>query len=254
MTWRVLLSISGLVSAMLVAACSGDGSEAAPEEAAGTAGDSSDDVGSSSGGSRGGSGGAAAGSSGSAGKPSTATGGGGSGSGGSNGSGLGGSGGDESPSGGAPDGSAGDGNEPNGAVSPTCGAGNYDAGDGCMTCPALPSPNATSAIACEDYISALHTGEGELVLALDLPIHEPFAGEVSIDWVSESVPGTAVVAWEYSFPLESFVFYLPIEARYASEFTLSAWPFSDACGFKFNASAFELRWDGVDSWQCGEMP
>jgi len=159
------------------------------------------------------------------------------------------------PSAGAPSGQAGDGNAPAGPVS-ACGAGNFDSGaEGCMACPPLPQPSPTTSVDCSYFDSASRNGDGNLLLALrTLPVHEPFEGVLDVAWSSEGLPGTASVTWQYSTTLRSFVFYLPVEARYADEISLGSWAFTDACGFSFAAADYRVYWDGVESWQCGQEP
>ncbi|HYP90591.1 MAG TPA: hypothetical protein VEQ59_20615 [Polyangiaceae bacterium] len=254
MTWRVLGSLACVVAVALAVSCSSDDDRSTPDEtAAGAAGEAPTTSGGSSslpqagggGKASGGSAGAAAGTA-----SSSADAGG---AGATGGAAVGGAAG-ESASGGAPDGTGGEPNAPSGAVSPTCGTGKYDAGTpGCVACPAPPSTNEAVAIDCSDYAASEHDGNGDLLLDLGvLAVHEPFVGQVEIRWLAEDIEGSATVDWEYSALLHHFVFHLPVEARYAGEFTLASWSFSDSCGFSFSATSFHVYWDGVESWQCGE--
>jgi hypothetical protein len=251
MNWRLYSVVACFWTLALAAACSGDEEKAAPDENATDSGGEATSSGGSGGAPRGGTGGAAAGVAGSGGKsgsPSSA-GGGNAGRGGSDATSNGGEG--EPLGGGPPTGAAGETNQPGGPVS-ACGAGNYDAGEpGCMVCPALPTPNDARVIDCDDFVSAERDGDGNLILSFSaLSTHELFGGEVDIEWAENGVPGAATVVWEYSPSSAHFVFHPPLEARYADEFTLGSWTFTDACGFSFTSTSLRVSWDGVESWQC----
>lgn len=244
-------SLLCLLVLTLAASCSSDDQKLRNDEpAAGGAGEATD---------RGGTGGAATGGSGGSATAGTSSGGkagsGGS-SGGSGGSstdtGTGGD--DDAPMAGASNGRGGEGNTPAGPVS-ACGEGNFDSGEpGCTACPPLPSGNDPAAISCQYFEWASRDNDGNLVLNLrTLPVHEAFGGQIDVQWSSEGIRGAANVGWDYTYDVGGFVFvfHLPVEARYADVITLGTWSFTDACGFPFGASTFNVYWDGVESWQCG---
>jgi hypothetical protein len=213
--------------ALAVACDSDDEKGAGAPEVAGAGGDSDPTSGSSSGGSS-----SMAG----AGKPPVTSGSGGGGSGGT----------PATPSAGA----AGEG----GSAKPDASAGTGSGGmpdDPGSTC---PDPSPPTPIDCDDYASATRDDN---LLQLDLgalAIDEPLYGQVAITWIADGAFGEASVDWDYSPTSKRFVFHLPVEARYADEFTLPSWTFGETCGPSFRATAFHIWWDGVDPWHCGQEP
>lgn len=232
MSWRFLGLFSCGLALAVACGSDDDNQQPAPEEAGGAAGE--------------------AGSPSSAGSSTTPTAGSGGSSGGSAGSSVGGepsvagaaAGGDSSAAGAA--GAGGIPNEP-GPVS-ACGADKYETGDGCAACPPLPTSGEPTYLNCGTFDSAL---KDELTLTVafkDVELHEPLGGEVSVSWVSsDTMPGGATVPWQYSPAEGQFSFELPLDARYAVEFTFAGWTFTDACGFPFSgtlrvAEAIEGGW------------
>lgn len=237
MIWRSIGSVACAVA--LVAACSSDDSDepgatgvagagagGAPEPSAGVGGSSPLPA-------SGGDGGGAAG------KPS----------GGQPGLPSAGGGGDAAGAGAA--GAAGTATDPGGASS-GCGAGQYQAGDDCKACPSGAPPSAPIPVDCGKYGAGERDGDGNLLLGFPaLAVHAPPGGRVTIAWLDTAeLAGEATVDWEYSLALAKFVFHLPLEARYAVEFTLPSWTFSDACGLSFSGSPFRVHVDQNSNWLC----
>lgn len=157
--------------------------------------------------------------------------------------------------GGGAAGAAGTATDPGGSSS-GCGAGQYQAGDDCKACPSGPPPSGPILLDCGKYGAGERDGDGNLLLSFPaLAVHAPPGGQVTIAWTDTAeLAGEATVDWEYSLALAKFVFHLPVEARYAVEFTLPSWTFSDACGLSFSGSSFRVHVDGNSNWLCEPPP
>ena len=121
-------------------------------------------------------------------------------------------------------------------------------------CPAPPSPSVPVTLGCSYVEAASVSAELELSLTFTAgyPVHEGFSGTAQLHWVDPSDnEGEAEVPWRYSAD-RSFLFTLPLEARYADHFDVKAWDFTDACGFPFAAGTdLQVTSDGQGNWYCG---
>jgi hypothetical protein len=149
-------------------------------------------------------------------------------------------------------GASSEGGTPNQPEAPNsaCGVGRYETGDGCTTCPAPPAPNDPTPLGCAYFDSAEKSELTLIITFADAPLHEPVAGESPVSWVSsDQSTGEASVPWQYAPATGAFTFDLPLDARYAVEFTFNGWVFTDACGFHFTAGALRVA-EGSGGWLC----
>lgn len=145
-------------------------------------------------------------------------------------------------------------NEPDWPGSSSCGAGKFETGTGCAACPSPPSPSLPALIACQAFGTAEKLDEDLQVTFDGLAVHEALGGQVSVSWLDSTgatLDGQADVPWSYSPADGQFLFDLPIDARYADRWDLSAWTFTDACGFKFAAPKVRVEYDGVE-YDCND--